>query len=295
MSDKVVQIQGDAESDQAFVSSRANASEPPPGRGAEAKENSPEGSTKSYVISDPQFMRQLANLRDLCEFIRREGIRIDADKAKLLVFGEVGRLRQASGAEKGREATDEEWTFVETRTQELHGLLDEGCRRGFYIRKSEWLLIWVPFLLISAAAGSLIAAFSQPTWVSYCYIVWLMVLGALGSVAYVTMNALELQNDITFDLGNKKLLIIRLFLGAIFGLILALPFGFKQFAEFAKQFELDETGMATSDTTTVAAGAAMLLMPFVFGFSTTVVLTIINRLVDAVGVVFGKPPPVRPT
>ena len=48
-----------------------------------------------------------------------------------------------------------------------------------------------------------------------------------------------------------------------------------------------------SDNTEIKR-AAMMLLPFVFGFSTTVVLTIINRLVDAVGVIFGRIPTAKP-
>jgi hypothetical protein len=250
------------------------------------------GNANQYIISDPEFIRRLANLRDLCDFIRRE--KLDADKAKLLVLDEVGRLRKKSlfRREEGRGATEQEWMFVETRTQELHGLLDDAHRRAFYLHKTEWALIWIPLVTITLAAGSLIAAFSYPPGVSYCYIIWLMVLGALGSNAYVSMNALALQNDITFDLGNKKLLTIRLLLGAIFGLVLALPFGLNQFREFAQHLASSNSNTSTDDTAKLTQ-AALLLMPFVFGFSTTVVLTIINRLVDAIGVVFGRTPPVR--
>ncbi|MDI4234157.1 hypothetical protein OZ411_15190 [Bradyrhizobium sp. Arg237L] len=111
-------------------------------------------------------------------------------------------------------------------------------------------------------------------------------LGALGSIAYIAMNALSLQKDITFDIGNKKLLGIRIILGAMFGLIFALPFGFgfENFESFVRTFG------SRPNISSDAKMAATLLMPFVFGFSTTLVLIIINRLVDAIGVIFGKPP-----
>lgn len=256
----------------------------------------------NYVINDPTFNRLQETLMDLCAFIRREGVSIPPEKADLLVLGEIGRLRKPNfwRGEKGRAPTEQEWMALETRIQELHALLDEPCRRGFYIRKSEFLLIYIPFAMTLLAAGSLIAAISheprflthmfgvteRPTqWHACCYIVWLMALGALGSVAYVAMNALSLEKDITFDIGNKKLLTIRLILGAIFGLILALPFGFDEFEQFVAHFTSTGAGSPPD-----AKSATMLLMPFVFGFSTTVVLTFINRVVDAVGLIFGKIP-----
>jgi hypothetical protein len=257
-----------------------------------------------YTINDPNFNRLHATLIDLCEFIRREGVRLPPEKAVLLDLGEIGRLRKASlwRGEKGRPPTEREWVALETRIQELHALLEEPCRRGFYIRKSAFLLIHVPFAMTLLAVGSLIAAIShEPVFLSRmfgvadsarqwhicCYIVWLMTLGVLGSVAYVAMNALSLEKDITFNIGNRKLLTIRLILGAIFGLILALPFGFDQFEQFVRQITSNGAGAD-------AKRAAMLLMPFVFGFSTTVVLTFIDRVVDAVGVILGKLPVTHP-
>jgi hypothetical protein len=254
-----------------------------------------------YVINDSNFNRLQATLIDLCEFIRREGVRLPPEKAGLLDVGEIGRLRKASfwRGEKGRPPNEQEWVALETRIQELHALLEEPCRRGFYIRKSAFLLIHVPFAMTLLAVGSLIAAIShEPAflihifgvadsarqWHACCYIVWLMALGVLGSVAYVAMNALSLEKDITFNIGNKKLLTIRLILGAIFGLILALPFGFDEFEQFVRQF----TSNGAADPPD-ATSAAMLLMPFVFGFSTIVVLMFIDRVVDAVGVILKNP------
>lgn len=160
----------------------------------------------NYAINDPTFNRLQETLVDLCAFLRREGVSIPPEKASLLVLGEIGRLRKVSfwRGEKGRAPTEQEWVVLETRLQELHALLDEPCRRGFYIRKSEFLLIYIPFAMTFLAAGSLIAAISHeprflthmfgttepPTqWHACCYIVWLMALGVLGSVAYVAMNA----------------------------------------------------------------------------------------------------------
>ena len=165
-------------------------------------------STPGYVINDPNFNRLQATLIDLCEFIRREGVRLPPEKASLLDLGEIGRLRKASlwRGEKGRPPTEQEWIALETRIQELHALLEEPCRRGFYIRKSALLLIHVPFAMTLIATLALIAAIShEPAfligvfgvadsarqWHACCYIIWLMALGVLGSVAYVAMNALS--------------------------------------------------------------------------------------------------------
>jgi hypothetical protein len=55
-------------------------------------------------------------------------------------------------------------------------------------------------------------------------------MGAIGSVAFIGMNALSVQQDVTFDLNNDRLMVLRIVLGALFGIVLTLPFGFTQFS-----------------------------------------------------------------
>jgi hypothetical protein len=68
--------------------------------------------------------------------------------------------------------------------------------------------------------------------VGIAYITWIAFLGAIGSTAFVGMNALSVQSDATFDLNNQRLLVMRVSLGALFGLVLTLPFGMKGFVSF---------------------------------------------------------------
>src|SRR4051812_20985832 len=97
--------------------------------------------TSKYAISDALFIRKLDNLRSLCDFIERE-CKIDDEKSKLLKLGVMARLRYGLD---GREATEEEWAFVENASRELLIALSEPHRRAFYVRKSEYLLTWLPF------------------------------------------------------------------------------------------------------------------------------------------------------
>ncbi len=108
------------------------------------------------------------------------------------------------------------------------------------------------------------------------------------------MNALSVQDDMTFDPTNKRLTMLRISLGALFGLVLALPFGFTDFVTFCHGL-VNVNGNATSRLSDVAlpAGqiakqALMLLLPFVLGFSTSLVILVLNRLVDAVQSFVGK-------
>jgi hypothetical protein len=120
-----------------------------------------------------------------------------------------------------------------------------------------------------------------------------MSLGAIGSIAFIGMNALSLQEDITFDLTNSRLIVLRIALGALFGLVLTLPFGFQEFLGFCK-FIVGGSGTSENSelqgvqAPTVTAQAAMLVLPFILGFSTSLVILILNRFVDAVQGFFGR-------
>lgn len=81
---------------------------------------------------------------------------------------------------------------------------------------------------------------------------------------------------------------IRITLGALFGLMLTLPFGFDYFMDFCKAVTMagDSKGGVKPSLT---VPAVMLVLPFILGFSTSLVILILNRLVTAVQGFFGQP------
>jgi hypothetical protein len=128
----------------------------------------------------------------------------------------------------------------------------------------------------------------------FCYIVWLIGLGAVGAIAFISVNALSLQSDVTFDITNRRLLAIRIVLGSLFGVVLSIPFGFSSFVEFCtsilkpSQAASAQIALSSQDAKSITVGAILLLMPFILGFSTSLVILILNRLVESVAVFFGE-------
>lgn len=122
------------------------------------------------------------------------------------------------------------------------------------------------------------------------YLLWLMSLGAIGAFAFIGMNALSLQEDVTFDLTNSRLIILRITLGSLFGLVLTLPFGFDGFLVFCRSINAG-TGVGAVEKPDFTVQAILLLLPFVLGFSTSLVILILNRAVDAVQGFFGRAQP----
>ena len=185
--------------------------------------------------------------------------------------------------------------------------MDEKQRRKFNLGIVPWWIAWTPAIGAILAANLLVVAIvavaisiqmpsdhpmrsSFAAFALLCYATWLMVLGAVGSTAYIGMNVLSVQEDVTFDLTNRRLMVMRIVLGALFALILTLPFGFAGFVDFCK--EIAKIGSADTaakpDTSVLSQQAVLLLLPFILGFSTSLVIMILNQLIEGVQAFFGR-------
>jgi hypothetical protein len=135
------------------------------------------------------------------------------------------------------------------------------------------------------------------------YLIWLATLGAVGALAFIGMNALSIQDDITFDLTNTRLMLLRVTLGALFAVVLTLPFGYAEFVTFcarvAQPFQqlLVKPDSVSTEASVLTKQAIFLLLPFVLGFSTSLVILILNQIIEAAQTFFGRrsnPPAVPP-
>jgi hypothetical protein len=247
-------------------------------------------------ISDGQFIRDLQQLKDLRSFLIRDAVKLDALEPNSLSFGGLNLLRYHAF---GRTPTEAEWSKLEKLTQTLFALPNEAITRKFARSRIPWWMAWIPVILavvalVSLALSQLLGTISingkaeiVPSYILISYALWLMSLGAIGAVAFVGMNALSVQEDITFDLANDRLMILRIVLGALFGLVLTLPFGYDEFVEFCKKISAGVAVAATKDDKSTQQ-AIMLLLPFVLGFSTPLVILVLNRFVESIQSFFGK-------
>jgi hypothetical protein len=248
-------------------------------------------------INDERFIHDLDKLKDIRSFFIQEAVSLADTRA--LSFGELNLLRFS---EKGRPPTGEEWSKIEEFTRILFSSLTEPLRRKYRLAGIPWIVAVLPVIFIVLALGSVILAilgtqgpilgFSKPgANVLPFYLIWLISLGAIGAVAFIGMNALSVQEDITFDLTNRRLMILRVVLGGLFGLVLTLPFGFQQFINFCSNVggaAAIPNGIEKSGGESVTWQAVTLLSPFVLGFSTSLVILVLNQLVDGIQAFFGK-------
>jgi hypothetical protein len=240
----------------------------------------------SREISDADFMADLQKLRYLRSFLIEQAVQLKPSESAGLSFGTLNLLRFSGG---GRSPTRKEWEALETLTQDLFRHLSDPLRRRFLYSRLPW---WVPQLVVTLGIVAILSLVGCTlAWgiggynrILPLYVLWLASLGAIGSISFIGMNALSVQDDATFDLSSTKLLVLRISLGALFGVVLTLPFGFYSFINFIK---LLVNGGEVS-TQGLTAQSILLLLPFILGFSTSLVIMILNQFVDAIQSFFGR-------
>jgi hypothetical protein len=239
------------------------------------------------AIGDMRFIQQLAALKSLKAFLLTEGVTILPEDAPLFSFGTLNQLQYREG---GRLPTVEEWDLLDQRSQKLVGYLDDPLRSRFQLRQTANLIAGLPVAFIIVALIFLVFATltSDRTLLLLAYLSWTICLGGLGAIAFLSVNALSIQTDVTFDLTDKSLLAVRIVLGSFLGLVLSIPFGFDSFVAFCESIGRAAPDPGTPNTiVSVRLQAALLLLPFIVGFSTSLVILMLKRLVESIAVFFG--------
>src|SRR5262249_27919796 len=156
-----------------------------------------------------------------------QAVPLKPTEAPILSFRELNLLRYK---QRGRSPTESEWSALEQLTQDLFGHLTEPLRRQFIYGQITW---WVPGLVLGFGFIAFFVLWlgvhlwgQDYEFILITYVAWSAALGAIGAISFIGMNALAVQNDATFDLTNAKLIALRIGLGALFGVVLTLPFGF---------------------------------------------------------------------
>jgi hypothetical protein len=256
----------------------------------------PEG-PRARVLDDEEFCRRLVELRRTRDFLLQEGVSANYAAIGLGSPFSLGQLNLIRFRRGGEPPTAEDWETLEFKQDALQRMFDAELQRRFRMRATQSIITRTPiFLLLMAGIALALAVFppninlfsapdrtpvttTQLGWQFGAYLFWTMSLGGLGAIGFLAVNSLAIQADATFDISNRALVAMRIVLGALFGSVISLPFclpGFVQFAEAVAQgVDLDATR------------GALLLIPFLLGFSTPLVLAVLGRLVTGVETVFG--------
>jgi hypothetical protein len=240
------------------------------------------------VISNKGFGAELQTLRKLRHFVVNQGIKDKSKEPPIRPDVALGQLETVLIKDKetdtsAREPSSAEWDQLNLKLQYFYGLLSEPERRKFNFMLAAPRLKLMPTSLVAASmVFILVPALLPYEGVPYAsFLGWIVTVGALGAIAFVLVNALGIQVDPTVDVTDKDSTMFRVLLGALFSVILTLPFGFPIFQKFIGQV------IKPGSQIIEPKEAVMLLMPFLFGFSTSLVLTVLNRLVESVQTFFG--------
>lgn len=253
-------------------------------------------------VNDVRFVRQVHLLRELNSFLLTNGVKF-AREAN--TPGSLMMCRVIYGR-RGRDVTAAEWEELSAKLQYLFSRLDDRLRKDFLLSQFPlWmpkLAIWCLFIAIASLGVGVLLTPMEYALAFPPYVLWLLSMGALGSISFVSMNLLSIQRDSTFDLTSDRLLSIRVITGTLFALVLGLPFSHLMFLDFAHTVngeyiagvdlpwpEILKKIKADPETQRREWQQAIYLcLPFLLGFSTTLVTLLLNRLLAGFQTILGR-------
>jgi hypothetical protein len=254
------------------------------------------------ALNDRRFITHLKFLTIMQRVIVGQRLELLNDDKDQLYLGHLHLLHLAPRKDRQRQTncrapTLEEWQEVERKIITLEKYLTPHLLTYVEINHlSGKILEKVALWLLGVSIGTLISALLMDNWYVplflACFTLWSATTGALGSTAFLYVNALSIQVDPKVDLTSRTLVTMRLILGALFAVILSVPFGYESFYKFGHNFLMSNQSMEMRDS-------LLLILPFTLGFSTPLALSILGRLIQSVRTFFGlgeQPdgPPARP-
>lgn len=255
-------------------------------------------STRERRIKDARFKRAALQLYRMHDFLVRNGVAIGARDGAASVIGgglRLGELNTLMFITSGRPATADEWRLLEDKQGELLSAFTADLRRKYWNEASASIINTYPYAFLLIAGMALAMSVFPPEWHLFQgtnanvaqhgwrfggFLLWTLSLGGLGATTFLAVNTLSIQSDATFDLGDRALVRMRIKLGALFGTVVALPIAYGPFVDFTNSVIADPNQISASNS-------ALLLAPFLLGFSTSLVLAVLARLVAGVEAIFG--------
>jgi hypothetical protein len=279
-------------------------------------------------VCDRRLIQDIRKLREMRSLQRDEAVPQPPEIAELWL---LLRLRYDRS---GRVPYDSEWAAVDRLSLALSSGMNESLTRRWASSQVPMLVTYLPLLMLLVAATSLCSAihgaanmqsqffqcltsiihfFLSPSppqatgtaqaigtdsdRLVVCYLLWSVSMGAIGAAASVGMNAISVLNDVTFDISSKQQNHLRMVLGGVFALVLALPFGladFTSFCGYAGSLVGGTPASTASLATSSLAQAFALVMPFLLGFSTSLVTNVLSRFINGLQMFFTKSLPAAP-
>ena len=251
-------------------------------------------------ISDRLFVRQLGYTRSLVTFLIRRQALPEQSPDLLANLAALGSMRYSSS---GRAASEEEWRKLYAISRGLASELPLEIATAFSIWRLRTFFGLFPFIFLIMGIAALEATYLEGYAVGGWYyfiglaavLSWTCALGGLGTSAFFGTSLLaQLASASGNDQAKLKeitdytYLQTRLMIGILFAFVLGLPFGHLSLVTASTSLFKDIVWDTDLFTTMLH-----ILAPFLLGFSTALVLSILERLIEGIKTTLGVGQPIQ--
>jgi hypothetical protein len=251
--------------------------------------------SSSYGIAEQRFMAQLDQIKSLKKFLFDEKVAFTAAQLPSIDLGDLNNFVYDA---KGRVPSAEEWAMLDQKLAALTDLLTDALRWKIRVRELGFYFRNLPIAFLAASMGITIFYIlfpyfftndSSPLRALYflaCLMLWTVAQGGLGACAFIGLSvASSNQPNATgleaIDLTDRNTLGIRIVLGATFAFLIGGPISYLGLDSFRQLL------MVSNAPSPDYKVYLFLLIPFIPGFSTKLVLALLNRFIDAIKAFFG--------
>jgi len=261
----------------------------------------PGNQSSPLKIGDRLFIQQLDYTRSLITFLIRRQAFPEKLSDILANLAALGGMRYSPA---GRAASEEEWRKLYAISRGLASELPLEIATAFSIWRLRTFFGLFPliFLIMGIAALEAMYFLGYAQGSAWFYFIglaavlsWTCALGGLGTSAFFGTSLLAQLASATGD-DQAKLKVItdgtylqtRLMIGILFAFVLGLPFGHLSLKTASDSLFKDVVWNSELFTTVL-----YILAPFLLGFSTALVLAILERLIEGIKTTLGVGQPVQ--
>lgn len=262
----------------------------------------PENQLSPAKISDRLFVRQLGYARSLVTFLIRRQALPEKPPDVLANLAALGSIRYSP---RGRAPSEEEWRKLYAISRGLASELPLEIATAFSIWRLRTFFGLFPFIFLIMGIAALEATYlmslaaGSAGWYYFiglaAVLSWTCALGGLGTSAFFGTSLLaQLASAAGNDQARLKeitddtYLQTRLMIGILFAFVLGLPFG--HLSLFTASTSLFNDVSWNSELFTKML---YILAPFLLGFSTALVLSILERLIEGIKTTLGVGQPIQ--